>query len=194
MKEIQNVQLSDFTNEIAAKICEPLRAAMPIFTERKQGATFRATVFLLAETFKEDRTKILFYFFPEMKQPKKSGGGAKIIRPQDEKRSKIVKAPCDGCPGNAGFITDLDRKAIADKTASPKKQSFTINPDQNPFKSIEDIIDRFEGKAMAMKAFCQDREIELHPSITKATTIAKRIFAHYTNLNDEKSEDLVQTK
>lgn len=178
----------EFISPIAEQLCEAMAAAMVEFTARKKGQEFRAIVFSIAETFREDRAKILFTFFPDQTQKKVQGGGANIIRPQDEKRkgsSAIV--PCDGCPGSAGFVVaQQQRESIADKTPETKRQSFTINPDQNPFKSVEDIMDRFENKPMAMRAFCQDKGIELHPSITKTRTIAIKIWDHYNRKKDEK--------
>jgi len=181
MKTTNQDQEITFVNENAEKWYHFLNDQIDLFIELRKGAVFRGIVFNIADTFPEDKFKLRSLVV--QKEEIKGGGGAKITRASDQNLNSL-QPPCEGCPGSAGY-TNVGGQVVAQKNASTKKATSTIDPELNPFESEEDIMDRFQGKANAMIAFCQTKDIELHPSIKKASTIAKYIMEHYQSQEDQ---------
>ncbi len=176
-----------FTSPEAEAWYKLLFEQMSIFVERKKGGVFRGIVFNIGDVFPEDRYKIRSLVQGEAKQ-KKPGGGAKITRASDQNLSNL-QPPCDGCPGSAGYTAAGQAVSQKPKTATGKKAAVSIDPDKNPFESVEDILDRFKANANAMKSFCQVKQIDLHPSISKAKTIAGYILSHYNKPEEDQNEE-----
>jgi len=167
----------EFVNPEVEQILQPLIANATSFTSRRKGAQLKAIIWTLSEVFQEDRYKIRKIFSPDTQAEKQEHKPPKVSKnlngPQIE--------PCDGCPGSAGFITNQERKMVAEKKApaSTKKEK-TIDLSK-PFTSIEDIVDRFQGNPNAMLAFCNHQDIDIPAQVKAAKTIAKYMLKHYQN-------------
>mgnify|MGYP000311002133 CR=1 FL=1 len=179
--------MKEFKNEIAKEIAEVLSKNAVHFDGRKAGGTFRSILMSLSWVFKEDYEAIQQYI-GEKQLREIPTGGATLLRKADDDRSKSSDfAPCEGCPDVVAGGYAYQAAQIVEP--SNKKIVKTVNAKDKPFESEDDIMERFEGKGIAMQAFAQKNKISIPTNMTKASTIAKYIFEHYQNPSE--NEDTV---
>lgn len=172
----------EYKNEGLAKIVEAIVAELGVFEERRRGSAFKAILFTLASVYQEDRPTLYKQFgVSQTKQTRPTGpsGGARITRYKDQKpKRRISSSGCDGCPDPPGVASG---QAEAKNTLKKKADRIPAPDPSEVFTSKDDVLSRFEGNVIAMRAFCQDKGINVSKSITRAETIARKIFEFYEN-------------
>jgi len=163
----------DFKTTEAKEIFESLQKHAASFSARKKGQQWKAILLTLASCFPEDRATI----FNSIGKPTddRDSGGARIIRKRDQVKGtkKQPAGGCEGCPKSAKQNTTGAK--VSKKSTTPAEA----------FKSVNDVLDRFQNNANAMKAYAQSQQIKMPANVSKPETIAKYIVEHHQNDESE---------
>jgi len=175
-----------FQSQDVQEIMNALQPAMQEFVRRNQGNVYKSIVLSMAAVFPEDREKLMLTVGAKNKISKRTG--AKFA-----KKNRIVisgtDAGCDGCGDSKYVASSPTNQGNITTTIDSNKASKTVNEKQIPFESVEDILERFEGNATALSAFCQARDITIPGNVKKARTIATIMMKHYDGLDNSEEEE-----
>lgn len=168
----------NFTNENLKAIIQAVNDARHDFEHRRKGRILRGILFGLGEVYPEDKRKI-FALFQERgtQKPEVQTGGAKITRKKDEGATTKKVGDCDGCGGAKKVTTTPEKKTK--ESVTPEQQDYDI--DITSLTSVEDVLDRFEGRASAILAFAQAAGVEIPANVKKAKTAANYIVTEAKN-------------
>lgn len=168
----------NFQNQNLKEIIKAVNNARADFEHRRKGRILRGILFGLGEVYPEDKRKI-FALFQEGKtqKPEIQTGGAKITRKKDETPATKKVGDCDGCGGTT-LVPTTEQKKKRDKV-EPEPQEYDI--DITSLTSVEDVLDRFEGRASAILAFAQAAGVEIPANVKKAKTAANYIVTEAKN-------------
>ncbi len=190
---LKQIEQQPFVNENAKKLAMVFALVLEDFDTRKCGNLFRSMVFAASETYKEDKNKIRAVLVGDGIDASDDRGPLPHIQRQKDRKYQTKVEECDGCPGGDNYIIVQNEHYLKDRQIKKRDKKTTleipIDPQTNPFASVEDILDRFEENAVAMAAFAQTQEIKLPGNVSKPRTIATYIFEHYQpEPEEEKTE------
>ena len=188
---LNQIQQSDFKNQEAKEMCLSVAMCLHTFEDRRKGAHFRGIMLSIADVYTEDKALIYSFFRVMRPKSKKDTGKKPKFYPGGKNKSKPSSKNQNNCEDCPDVITnDVSVKTSMNKIKGTSdvagRKNLKLGTPSQPkgaeaFTTIDEIMYRFEGNALAMKAYIQANNISANVNASKPETLARYILNHYQN-------------